>query len=96
MLNRTSFAVALLAVASACCSAQAADEWMTDLEKAKQIARERNCPILLHFWGTWCPPCKEMERDVLHTKAVQQALSKQCVGVLIDVDKNQNLSLIHI
>jgi hypothetical protein len=51
MLNRTSFAVALLAVASACSSAQA-DEWLTDLEKARQIAREKNCPILVHFWAT--------------------------------------------
>lgn len=90
MLNRTSFAVALFAVASACCSAQA-DEWLTDLEKAKQIAREKNCPILVHFWGTWCGPCKNMERNVLHTDQVQKALAKEVVGVLIDVDKHPAL-----
>jgi thiol-disulfide isomerase/thioredoxin len=90
MLNRTSFAIALLAVASMCCSAQA-DEWMTDLEKAKQIAREKNCPILVHFWATWCPPCMKMEHTVLHTKPVQQAMAKHVVGVLIEVDKHQDL-----
>jgi thiol-disulfide isomerase/thioredoxin len=90
MLNRTSFAVALLAVASACCSAQA-DEWMTDLEKAKQIAREKNCPILVHFWATWCGPCMKMDHTVLHTKSVQQSISKEVVGVLIEVDKHQDL-----
>ncbi|HVJ66386.1 MAG TPA: thioredoxin family protein [Caulifigura sp.] len=87
MLNRTSFAFALLAVASTCCSASA-DEWLTDFEKARQLARERNVPILVHFWGTWCPPCKMMEKNVLHTDPVRQAVSKDVVGVLIDVDKN--------
>jgi YHS domain-containing protein len=90
MLNRTWFAVALLAVASACCSAQA-DEWLTDLEKAKQLAREKNCPILVHFGATWCGPCKMMERNVLHTDAVQKAITTDVVGVLIDVDKNPSL-----
>ena len=90
MPNRTSLAFALLAVASACCTAQA-DEWLTDLEKAKQLAREKNCPILVHFGATWCGPCKMMERNVLHTDAVQKAITTEVVGVLIDVDKNPAL-----
>jgi YHS domain-containing protein len=87
MLKRTSFAFALIAAASACCSAQA-DEWLTNFDKARELAREKNVPILVHFWGTWCPPCKMMEKNVLHTEPVRQSVSTDVVGVLIDVDKN--------
>ncbi len=87
---RRPFAFMVIAVASACGSAQA-DEWLTDFDKARQIAREQDRPILVHFGATWCGPCKQMERTVLHTDATQQALSKDVVGVLVDVDKNPGL-----
>lgn len=90
MLNRSSFAFALLAVAAACCPAQA-DEWLTDLDKARQVAREQNRAILVHFYADWCGPCKNMERNVLHTPAVQKALKIQMVGVLINLDHHPEL-----
>jgi len=90
MLSRTSFAFALIAVASACCSAQA-DEWLTDLDKARQLAREKDRAILVHFYADWCGPCKNMEKNVLHTSAVKQALSKEVIGVLVNVSEHPDL-----
>ncbi len=90
MLSRSSFAFALIAVAAACCPAQA-DEWLTDFDKARQLAREQDRPILIHFHGTWCAPCKVMDANVLHTQTVQQAIAKDVVAVKIDVDKRPDL-----
>jgi thiol-disulfide isomerase/thioredoxin/YHS domain-containing protein len=91
MLNRRPFALVLMAVASACCSAQA-DEWMTDFDQARQIASEQNRAILIHFYGEWCPPCKEMEKNVLHTDVVQQAIAKDIVAVKVNVDDRKDLA----
>ena len=90
MLNRRPFALVLLAIASTCCSAQA-DEWMTDLDQARQIARDQNRPILVHFYADWCGPCKNMEKNVLHTATVQQAIAKDIVAVKVNVSEHPEL-----
>ena len=41
--------VAVVAVGS---GAFAADGWMTDFEKAKAVAKEKNIPILIDFSGS--------------------------------------------
>jgi thiol-disulfide isomerase/thioredoxin len=91
MLNLRRFAFALLAVAAACCPARA-EEWLKDLDTARAEAQKLDRPILLHFYGTWCKPCQEMERNVLHTRKVQDQISSSVVAVMIDVDKHRELA----
>ncbi len=90
MPSRPWFALALIAVTSACNLAQA-EEWLRDLEQARQIARDQDRAILVHFYADWCGPCKTMERNVLHTSAVKKALETQVVGVLVNVSEHPEL-----
>ena len=77
----------LTAIASA--SAETAtNDWLTDYQEALDIAREQQKPILLHFFATWCGPCRSMDRQVLHTADVKQVLGAEVIGVKIDSDKN--------
>jgi thioredoxin-related protein len=40
--------------------------WLTDLEKARELAQRDNKPILLLFTGTqWCGVCIQLEKNVL-------------------------------
>ena len=43
-------------------------EWLTNVEDAKQIAQDKNQPIVLVFSGSdWCAPCMKLEREIWNT-----------------------------
>lgn len=43
-------------------------------------------PVVLHFWATWCPLCKEMEPAM---KAAQQKYAGRVTFVAVGVARNQ-------
>lgn len=64
-------------------SAQEA-KWLTDLDQAKQLAKETNKPILMYFTGSdWCGPCKMLKKDFwLNPDFLSQAQD----FILVEVD----------
>jgi len=59
-------------------------KWLTDLEKAKKIAKKEHKPILLYFTGSdWCAPCKGLEDNVFTTKRFEYYADNY---VLVKVD----------
>lgn len=67
-------------------SAQQAVRWQVDLDAAKRHALQTNRMVLVHFWASWCVPCKEMEREVLSKPEVMAALSTDYVPVKVNAD----------
>jgi len=42
--------------------------WVSSFEKAKEIAKKKNKPILVFFTGSdWCGPCKMLQKDFFNT-----------------------------
>lgn len=42
--------------------------WETDLNTAKEIAKQQNKPIIMYFTGSdWCSPCKQLKADFLYS-----------------------------
>ncbi len=42
--------------------------WLTDLDEAKQVASENNQKIILVFQGSdWCAPCIKLDREIWST-----------------------------
>ena len=67
------------------------DQWLVDYSFARQEAKRLGLPLLIHFSATWCGPCKQMERDTLHTPALQSVLGTQVIALKVDSDENPGL-----
>jgi thiol-disulfide isomerase/thioredoxin len=57
----------------------------TDLDgRPRQLSEWRGKVIVLNFWATWCPPCKEEIPLFIATQTRLGASGLQIVGVAID------------
>jgi len=66
---------------------QPAFEWRASFEVARAEATERDVPILLDFWGTYCPPCRMLDIRLFADDQVAAAISETCVPYKVDVAK---------
>ncbi len=66
--------------------------WLTNVEKAKNISRETKKPILIYFNGSdWCAPCKKLKDDFFETKEFEEKSSK---FILVMIDKPRRIDII--
>jgi YHS domain-containing protein/thiol-disulfide isomerase/thioredoxin len=72
----------------------AADVWRTDYAQAVAEADRLLRPLLVHFYGDHCPPCRKMEREVLHTRETTELLSTKFVAVKVDGNREDNAGLL--
>ncbi len=96
MSTRTAawFGLANLLLAAAPLFAQDALRWETDLAAAQRLAAQTNRLVLVHFWGTWCPPCMKMEQEVFSKPGLGTALSPFYVPVKVQYEQGMNEALV--
>ena len=58
--------------------------WQKDLNKAMQLAKSQNKPLLLHFWSPTCGPCLKLDKTVFSKNSVAQTLTDFFIPVKID------------
>lgn len=64
--------------------------WKTDFAAAQAEARQLNRPLLVHFYGKQCPPCRKMENEVLNKAQVLKVLENGFVAVKVCLDSPAN------
>ena len=60
-----------------------AQDWNTDFEKAKSIAKAENKPIILVFQGSdWCAPCIKLDKEIWSSETFKAYAKKHYVMVI--------------
>lgn len=64
--------------------------WLTDYKQAQEQAKSGKKPILLEFTGSdWCPPCRQLEKQILSTQAFEQYARSNFVLVQLDFPRGK-------
>lgn len=57
--------------------------------KSFRLAALRGKPVVIHYWATWCEPCKQDMKLLRRLQAAYQKAGLQLVGINVDVTKQQ-------
>lgn len=69
-------------------------EWHTNFEEAKKIAKENDKNIILVFSGSdWCAPCIKLEIEILETKEFQEYAKEHYVLLKADFPRKKKNAL---
>ncbi len=82
-----------IALALACGSALAEEiHWAPDIVTARRAALEYKVPVLIHFYGDNCLPCKLLEQNVLTRSEVVETLNKYFICVRVNGSQDRQLA----
>ncbi|VGO13735.1 Disulfide bond reductase DsbH [Pontiella desulfatans] len=81
----------VIAAVAISAGAFAADGWMTDFEKAKELAKEQKRHILIDFSGSdWCGWCIKLDKEVFSKQAFKDYAKDNLVLVLADFPRDKS------
>lgn len=62
--------------------------------KSFRLSQLRGRPVVVHYWATWCEPCKQDMKRLRSLKARYQRAGLQLVGVNIDNSRDQAIAFL--
>lgn len=93
MLKLNSSILSVL-VSLLCCSIGISQEWQTDFETAKYIAKEEQKAIILVFQGSdWCAPCIKLDREIWTAPEFKQYAAQNYVMLQADFPRKKKNAL---
>ena len=84
-------AIALTTLLALSLSLTAGEGWLTNIEKAKELAKKEKKTVLVEFTGSdWCPPCKALKKNVFNSKEFAAYAKKNLVLVELDFPRDKS------
>lgn len=65
--------------------------WFDNFEAGVQYATTNQLPLMLHFYGESCPPCKMLEKRAYKNPELVNKINKQMVAIKINGDRQREL-----
>jgi thiol-disulfide isomerase/thioredoxin len=79
----------VVGLVSACQTASALENWLTNYDDAMVAAERTGRPVLTLFTGSdWCPHCKTLENNVFSTEIFREWADSNVVLLMIDLPQN--------
>ena len=67
-------------------------QWLSDYGFARQESKRLGLPLLIHFSTAGCPPCKLMERETLHSKALLAKFGSQILALKVKYEDHPGIA----
>lgn len=65
--------------------------WFEDFEAGVNHATTHQLPLMLHFYGESCPPCKMLEKRAFKNPELVGKINRQMVAIKINGDREKDL-----
>lgn len=66
--------------------------WVQDLDQAIQLAKTNNKPLMIHFYGDHCPPCRMLEAKAFRNRELVSVLNDNVIAVKVNADKQRDVA----
>lgn len=66
--------------------------WVQNVDQALRLARSQQRPILIHFFGDNCPPCKMLDKKAFRDTGLIQAMNQELIAVRINADEDRDVA----
>jgi len=58
--------------------------WLTNYQKATELAKKTNKKLFIDFYANWCTLCKSIDKKMFQDKTVRKALEEKFVNLKVD------------
>jgi thiol-disulfide isomerase/thioredoxin len=66
--------------------------WVQSVDQALRLARSQQRPVLIHFFGDNCPPCKMLDKKAFRDMGLIQAMNTELIAVRINADEERDVA----
>lgn len=66
--------------------------WVQSVDQALRLARSQQRPVLIHFFGDNCPPCKMLDKKAFRDTSLIQAMNTELIAVRVNADEDRDVA----
>jgi thioredoxin-related protein len=67
-----------------------AQEWYTNIDEAKEVAKAKNRKIVMVFQGSdWCAPCMKLDKEIWSTESFQAYAKDNLIMLKLDFPRKR-------
>ena len=66
--------------------------WSEDLVATMELAQRTGKPVLVHFYGDHCPPCRMLEKKAFKDPQLIQAIGEHVLAVRINAERDTKIA----